>query len=140
MPTKTSEQIRDSEWEAVQALIAEVDEKEKRHEMGQAYNRWEQAVRAFLQLEHERLVCPDEPSLTDLQCHEICLHSLLASGNVFNIWAKQLRPDQLDVLCVPREAIEASVELLRISLRSWHHGFAQEDLSGVQGKIFGAAS
>ncbi len=129
--------ITREEWAWVKDLIKDVAREEESDLFAQKLFQWDLAVKQFRKIENKRIIL-GIPKPIDLQFHALCLHGLLTFGRVLIIDSKRFKPDDLVKFQIKHEEIEAYVEELEQSLREWHHGFTDGELTKVQEAVFGA--
>lgn len=128
--------ITREEWAWVEDLIKDVAQEEESDVFVQKLFQWDLAVKQFRKIENKRMIL-GSPRPIDLQFHALCLHGLLTIGRALLIEAKRFNADDLVKFQVKHEDIEAYVEELEQSLREWHHGFTEKELTRVREAVFG---
>jgi len=135
----THDSISPQEWEWVKGLIDEVQRQEQRENFAQQLFQWDLAVKEFRKLEHKRFVLA-EPDETDFRFHAMCLNAMLAIGHSLILQSRAFEKTELAQFNVTHQQIIAYVDDLEQSLREWHHGFSQKDITDAQAKIFGVSA
>jgi hypothetical protein len=127
------------DWDAVQVLIAEVQQAERmtvRYAAGVLL--FDAAVRSFRNVERVQLF-EKTPSEDDLKFHEAILHSLISLGQLLAMRIAKIDAEDLAPYGIKRENLWAYVEELRDTFVMWHGPeLNPERAAELKKAIFGA--
>ena len=123
------------QWIWLQELIDDVVRENKRDAFARSFFEWHLAVRQFRKVEEKRILS-GAPTDLDLEHHARCLDGLLGIGRSLALQSKSFGDRTPVHLQIDRAQLDAYVEELELSLREWHHDFAESELEKVRKALF----
>ncbi len=128
------------EWEFAQSLIRDLEQDERRQQVGpllMAIGQWRAAIKTFRRTEMLRMY-EREPDDVDLRFHRMLVTHLISTGEALALAvANVLSGEQRDSLGLKTADIDAMIAALRDTYHEWHAVTDSGRLMELETRIFG---